>query len=147
MAPDTGADARVSVTVAPEQAAWLNATAEPLILAVKSNALTVPHARASLKVAVTDVLPAVAEIETKVGGAVSTVTVLVIVGDDLPLLSTARKPKVCRPSASGAVGVNVQPAAGVPHPEQATPVVEKSPASTFASIRAMTLPNACAVPE
>ncbi len=55
--------------------------------------------------------------------------------------------KVCGPSVSGAVGVNVQPAAAVPHAEQATPVVDDPPLSTFASIRAMTLPNACAVPE
>ena len=148
VAAAAGAEANVSVIAFPAQAAWVTATAELLISAVKSNGLTVLHATASVKLAVTDVLPDVAEIEAKMGGVVSTVTVRVIVDDARPLLSIARKTKVCGPSPSGAAGVNVQPmVAEVPHAGQVIPAVEKSPVPTFASIRETTAPNACAAPE
>ena len=118
----------------------------PMILAEKSDGLTVMHASGSLNVAVTEVLPGVAVIELKVGRVVSTLSVRVIVGDDVPLPSIARKAKLCDPSPSGA-GVNVQLAVAVPQPEQLTPEVEKTPPSKLASIRAMPALADWAVPE
>lgn len=149
MAPAAGAAPRDSVIVLldAEQFAPLTETGDPLIRAVKSEGLTVPHISGSLNVALTELLPGVAEIETKVGAVVSTVTVRVIVGDDLPLLSIARKAMLCGPSGSGAVGLNVQLAEGVPQAEQLTPSVENAALSTLASTRAMTALLDWAVPE
>jgi hypothetical protein len=147
-APAAGAEPSVSVTVDCEalQLVWFTATGEPLISAVKSNALTVLHASGSLNVAVTDVLPGDADIEMKLGAVVSTVTVRLSVGDVLPPTSTARNASVCDPCESGE-GLNVQLAARLPQPEQLTPAVENEPPSTWASTRAMEAVVDLAVPE
>jgi hypothetical protein len=136
----------VSVWLPAEHAAWLTATGELLISAVKSNALTVLHARGWLKVAVTAVLPGVAVIELKVGAVVSTVSARVSVGEIRLPVSTARKLKLCCPSPSGE-GLNVQVADGLPQPEQLTPIVENAAPSTLASTLAMEALCDVAVPE
>ncbi len=148
MPPAAGAEANVSVIVAApgEQLTPVTVTGESLISDVKSKVLTVLHASGSLNVAATALLPAVAETETKVGAVVSTVKVRVMVGDDLPPASIARKLTVCGPSGSGAVGLNVQLVAEVPQRGQLTPAGENGAVSTFASMRATALLDA-AVPE
>ena len=146
--PAVGGLPSVRVTVEPEQDATVTGRIDPLTVAMKSPVLAVEQASVSLNVAVTAVLPAVAEIALKVGGVVSTVSDRVISADDRPKPSIARKTNVCGPSASGAAGVNVHVAAPAnPHPLHVTPAVENAPASTFTSIRATPVPNACEAPE